>query len=87
VEIPNPESGCEFPEVFVEIQRWVWISRGHKAQKASAAFFYVHKISIYKNEQKARKQQPAAASASPRPRISKRVFFWGRSLYVRIYDR
>jgi hypothetical protein len=74
VEIPNPESGCEFPEVLVEIQRWVWISRGHKAQKASAAFFFyiLHKISIYTNEQKARKQQPKAASACSC--ISKRVF-------------
>jgi hypothetical protein len=62
VEIPNPDSGCEFPEVLVEIQRWVWISRGHMVEKASAAFFYVHKLSIYANEQKARKQQPEAAS-------------------------
>jgi hypothetical protein len=50
----NPESreGCDFPEVSVDFQRWVWISRGHKADKASAAFLYVHKISIYTNEQK-----------------------------------
>jgi hypothetical protein len=47
VEIQNPEGRFAFPEVLVEIQRRVWISRGHRAQKGSAAFSYEHKISIY----------------------------------------
>jgi hypothetical protein len=66
VGIPNPESGCEFPEVLWKSRGGCGfpVSRGHKAQKASAAFFYVHKISTYANEQKARKQQPKATSTA-----------------------